>query len=324
MQAAGMVRATLAMALLIATPAVFAASPLPADGHVALDQLKQVYSDPDSRYAEIGGIRIRYKDQGRGPAVVLIHGSYSSLDGYDRLAARLAPHHRVVRFDLPGMGLSETLPADAPTTTQFGDDVLKALLDQLHIDKVVVVGVSSGGAIGFTFASRFPERVTALVLSNTPADPVVNENVPRPDYLTAHFRRTEQSGLRDLPFWDAYLRWLAADPKRLSDAWIRRYYDMNRRTLPEKAHYYWRSTRDPVATQATIGGVKAPTLLIWGLHDAVLPPPTMDALKSYLKAAPVSTVVLPDVGHYPIMEVPDRAADLIEGWLGGIASPSHG
>jgi pimeloyl-ACP methyl ester carboxylesterase len=311
-----------AVALLMATPQAIAAPALPADGQVTLEQLKQTYSDPASRYAQIGGIKVRYKDQGHGPAVVLLHGSYSSLDGYDRLAARLAAHHRVIRFDLPGMGLSETLPDSTPTSTQFGDDVLKALLDQLHVEKVVVVGVSSGGAIGFTFASRFPDRVTAMVLSNTPADPVVNENVPRPDYLTAHFRRTEKTGFRDLPFWDAYLRWLAADPKRLTDAWVRRYYDMNRRTLPDKAHYYWRSTRDPIATQATIAKVQAPTLLIWGLHDAVLPAPTMDALKSYLKAAPVSTVVLPDVGHYPIMEVPDRAADLIEGWLGVIASPS--
>lgn len=304
---------------LLAAPTL-AAPALPRDGQVTLDQLKQRYGDRASRYVTIGGTLLRYKDQGHGPAIVLLHGSYSSLDGYDGLAARLATQHRVIRFDLPGMGLSETLPAAAATTTPFGDDVLAALLDRLGIAKAVIVGVSSGGAIAFTFAARFPDRVTALVLSNTPADPVVNENVPRPDYLTAHFRRTEQSGLRDLPFWDAYLRWLAADPQRLSAAWIERYYDMNRRVLPKPAHYYWRSTRDAAATQATIGRVHAPTLLIWGLHDAVLPPATMDALKSYLTAAPVSTVVLPDVGHYPIMEVPDRAAPLIEGWLAGIGN----
>lgn len=274
-------------------------------------------------------MKIRYKDEGKGPAIVLMHGSYSALDNYDALAAALSKNHRVIRFDLPGMGLSETLSADAATTTPFGDDVMKALLDKLGIDKFVLVGTSSGGSISYYFAARFPDRVTALVLCNTPADPVFNDKVPRIPELDVELKRAAQTGYRDLRYWTVYMRVLAGDPSRPSKAWIERYYDMGRRILPKKAHYFWRSTQNAQATQATIAEVKAPTLLIWGTVDNVLPLPSMDVLKGYLKNATVSEVVLTDVGHYPPFDAPNRVATLLEGYLkaitpavsGGMPSP---
>ncbi len=254
--------------------------------------------------------------------IVLLHGSYSSLDGWDKMAKGLATDHRVIRFDMPGMGLSETIPVDQPTSAAFGDDILNELLAKLNISgPLTLVGTSSGGAVAFHFAARFPERVTTLVMANTPADPVFNEKVPRSDELDVEIKKAAASGFKSLRYWTVYLPWLSADPKRVSTAWIQRYYDMNRRATPVKNHYFWRSTADAAATQATIAKVKAPTLLVWGTHDYVLPLAAMGVLEGYLKQASVSTIVLSDVGHYPPFEVPERFTTLTRAFEDAVTRP---
>lgn len=79
-----------------------------------------------SCYATIGGMAIRYEDEGTGSAVAPLCGSHSSLDGYDGLATAPASDHRVIRFRKPGTRLSGGLPAGAQTDTPFGADILRA------------------------------------------------------------------------------------------------------------------------------------------------------------------------------------------------------
>jgi pimeloyl-ACP methyl ester carboxylesterase len=296
------------------------ARPQTADAAAAgltLAALKERYSDAASRYAQVQGLSIRYKDEGKGPAIVLLHGSYGSLDGYDALAKELAANHRVVRFDMPGMGLSEGQPAAGDSPTVLGDQILLELLDQLKIKQAVLVGTSSGGVIAAYHASAHPERVSALILANTPSDPVVNANVPRSPELRAEFDRAEREGMRDMRYWQTYLAWLQGRPERLKPQSVKRYYDMNRRA--EESRPAWRSTAKVPDVYRTFAGVTAPTLLVWGARDFVLPLHTMHDLEARLPAASVSTFVLEDVGHYPPIEVPQRFGRIVEGYLADVA-----
>lgn len=97
------------------------------------------------------------------PAVVLLHGFGSSLQTWDIWAQGLAASHRVVRIDLPGSGLSPPDPAN-----DYRDErslqLLNALLDDLGLSSVSLVGHSMGGRIAWTFAAKFPERINKLVL----------------------------------------------------------------------------------------------------------------------------------------------------------------
>jgi pimeloyl-ACP methyl ester carboxylesterase len=97
------------------------------------------------------------------PAVVLLHGFGASLQTWDAWAEGLAATHRVVRIDLPGSGLSPPDPAH-----DYRDErslqLLMALLDDLGLPRVSLVGHSMGGRIAWTFAAQFPERVDKLVL----------------------------------------------------------------------------------------------------------------------------------------------------------------
>lgn len=277
---------------------------------LALAELRQAYGREKDRWLDMGGAMIRYRDEGTGPVVVLLHGSYASLDAYDMLANRLAARHRVVRFDMPGMGLSDPVAKGI-----HGDDVLAALLDKLAVPRATLVGTSSGGAIAYVFAGRFPARVDALVLANVPAGVLDAGAVPRSAELAAARERVRASGQADCAYWLTYLRWLAWDPVRVSDATIVRTHDMNRRADTGGRSTAWRLTSDRVTIDDALARVTAPTLLYWGLHDAVLPKAAMDDLAARLTAAPLSTVAQPDVGHYPPFEVPDRFAVLVEAWL---------
>ena len=77
----------------------------PADAPwLSLSQLRAKYGDAKGRIARIGGVEVYYKDEGKRPATLLIHGSVSSLKTYDGLAAQLRRHYRVIRFDVPPQG----------------------------------------------------------------------------------------------------------------------------------------------------------------------------------------------------------------------------
>ena len=71
---------------------------------LSLESLRQEYAGADGRIAEIGGVEVYYKDQGEGPAILMIHGSRSTLRTWDRIAPELVDRYRVIRYDLPPHG----------------------------------------------------------------------------------------------------------------------------------------------------------------------------------------------------------------------------
>ncbi|HEX7337296.1 MAG TPA: alpha/beta hydrolase [Gemmatimonadales bacterium] len=112
-----------------------------------------------SRTLDVGDARINYTVEGRGPAVVLIHGWALSLREWDDQIAELAPRFQVVAYDRRGYGKSTGF---ADPSADPGD--LRALLDSLEIRSAVLVGHSAGADIASRFAAAMPERVKGLVL----------------------------------------------------------------------------------------------------------------------------------------------------------------
>ncbi|MFI5621581.1 alpha/beta fold hydrolase [Streptomyces sp. NPDC051567] len=127
--------------------------------------------DTDSRFAPVDGLRVHYKRAGQGRrAVLLLHGSGSSLHGFDRVAARLAASFDVIRPDLPGFGLTGPrpdrdyrVPAYASTVDRF--------MEALGVPGYAVVGSSLGGNIAWNLALDHPARVDALILVNATGYP---------------------------------------------------------------------------------------------------------------------------------------------------------
>ncbi|WP_051183352.1 alpha/beta fold hydrolase [Nocardia vinacea] len=128
------------------------------------------YIDPDSRFALVEGRYIHYKRVGTGPAVLLLHGSGSSLHCFDEVAAALSSSFDVIRADLPGFGLAGPR-ADRDYRVQTYAKTVAAFLIFLGVANASVVGNSLGGNIAWNFALDYPRRVHRLVLINATGYP---------------------------------------------------------------------------------------------------------------------------------------------------------
>lgn len=119
---------------------------------------------PDCRYLDTADARLCYRDQGAGPAVVLIHGWLLDSTLWTAQAAAWSTRFRVLRMDRRGCGASTGTPS-------LADDVrdVALLLDRLGIVRAAVLGMSQGARIALQIAAATPERVACLVLDGTPA-----------------------------------------------------------------------------------------------------------------------------------------------------------
>ena len=257
------------------------------------------YAGPPSQFVEAAGAVLHVRDTGRGPVVVLLHGFGSSLQTWDAWATDLERDHRVVRYDLPGYGLTGENAAD-DYSDAHGVAVLLALLDRLGIARASLVGNSMGGRIAWEFAAAHPERMDRLVLIS-------------PDGFASSDRPYDATPsvplmLRALPYvlpgflLRGSLQAAFADPAVLTEALYARYRDMMlapgvRRAIVAQAGQV--VLRDPMAR---LRSIEAPVLLLWGEADRMIP---FGNSADYLAALPHATLArLPGVGHVPQEEAP--------------------
>jgi len=123
-----------------------------------------------SSFTSTDGMQVRFRREGTGPAVLLLHGSGSSLDAFDEVAARLRVHCEVIRLDLPGFGLTGPRP-DRDYRIESYVAFLGRFLDGQSVPSAVVVGNSLGGNIAWNTGVACPERVQRLVLMNATGYP---------------------------------------------------------------------------------------------------------------------------------------------------------
>jgi len=121
-------------------------------------------TQPIDQYLTVAGARLRFRDEGAGPAVMLLHGWTLDLEMWDLQVDGLLQEFRLIRFDRRGHGLSN----GTPTPRQDVADV-DALCRHLGLSRVALIGMSQGARIAFAFASSAPERVDALVLDGPPS-----------------------------------------------------------------------------------------------------------------------------------------------------------
>ena len=124
------------------------------------------YADAASRFADIEGVRVHYKDEGAGPAILLVHGTFGDLGDWDGWARVLTPHYRVIRLDLPAFGLTGPVPSGNYSVDRMLS-LVDALMDRLGVERLAIAGVSYGGLTAFRYAATRIERVTGLVLANS-------------------------------------------------------------------------------------------------------------------------------------------------------------
>lgn len=117
---------------------------------------------PQSKFAEVNGIRLHYLVSGKGDPIVLLHGFAETSHMWRPLIKELARNHTVIAPDLRGYG-SSSAPADGYTKTAMAQDV-HALLGSLGYTRVGLVGHDIGLMVAYAYAAQYPEAVKRIVL----------------------------------------------------------------------------------------------------------------------------------------------------------------
>ena len=124
------------------------------------------------KHIEAGGLRIFYRDEGRGQPLVLLHGGLTTSDSWKGQIEKLAEHYRVLAPDTRGHGGTDN-PAGALSYPQMADDVV-AFCTALGIERPLIVGYSDGGQSALEIGLRHPGFARALVMGGTVSAPAAS------------------------------------------------------------------------------------------------------------------------------------------------------
>ena len=148
---------------------------------------ERLNSTPKDLYLKIDDVRLRYRDEGRGPAVLFIHGWTLDLDMWELQAEALACDYRVVRLDRRGFGLSSGVPSLAKDVLDIG-----VLCGHLKIEGIALVGMSQGGRVAMQVANDSRVSISCLVLDGTPELDLPGFSSKSGDLPYGHYRSVAQ------------------------------------------------------------------------------------------------------------------------------------
>lgn len=280
---------------------------------VPLAELTRKYANAESRYAEVLGMRVHYRDEGQGSTLVLLHGTSSSLHTWDGWADILRHDFRVIRLDLPGFGLTGPDPTRTYTTDRYVE-VLDAFADTIGLDRFHLAGNSLGGQIAWHYALVHPERVERLVLVDAAGHPR-----PARAHTSLAFRIARiplVNGLATLltprSLIERSVLEVYGDDRKVTDELVDRYFDLvrragNRQAFVDRVRDIDRDTiRDPRE-------VTQPTLILWGGDDRWISVRDGQAFKSDIPDSRL--IVYPGTGHVPMEEIPGPTARAASSFL---------
>jgi pimeloyl-ACP methyl ester carboxylesterase len=284
------------------------------------DAMIAKYSGPAGAFiAGPAGQRIHYRDQGLrgGTAIILLHGSNSSLHTWEPLVERLGRTYRIVTLDLPGHGLTGGTP-DKDYSAEGMAAAIDVVAAKLGLDHFILGGNSMGGWVSWRYALAQPTRVDALLLLDAAGMPLrQGEKAPESNV-----------GFRILKYPAG--RWLATQitPRALVEQSLRG--SVEKQAIVDEAMIdrYWELLRFPGNREATVlraqldrepamaakvGDIKVPTLILFGDQDRLINPSAAQTFHERIAGSEV--VLLKNIGHLPMDEDPDATAAAIADFL---------
>lgn len=258
-------------------------------------------------FATINGHTIHYQHLKTGTerTFVFVNSLGTDFRIWDGVVELLKPHGSILRFDKPGHGLSEIV--DKPLTiSDYVADVV-SLLDTLHIQKCVFVGLSIGGIIGQRFALMHPDRLEKLVLSNTAPQ------IGTADGWNTRIEMVNQQGMAAIK--EGVLeRWFPAPFQRAHPNQLAGYRRMIEQTSSVGYTRACAAIRDEDLTDQ-ISAIQVPTLCIGGTDDLATPPDLVQAMASAIPNARYE--LIDGAGHIPCAQMPETVANLILDFVTG-------
>ncbi|MBN1882023.1 MAG: alpha/beta hydrolase [Deltaproteobacteria bacterium] len=272
----------------------------------------------DGNFIDIDGIGVHYWDQGKGDVLILVHGFSSNVYTWRLNVDALSEEFRVIALDLPGFGYTDN-PKDFDYTHEGYSRFLVDFMDAMDIDTATLAGNSMGGGVVLTTALLFPERVDGLILVDSVGYPEQEdeEKVFLPFLLmgvpgagevlmSLSYRSVLEESLKGGVYYDNSF---------VTEEMVEYYYNVYRMENGRKAPLWvMRNMMDiPPIGSERISEVSAPTLIIWGEEDNLIPVGHASLFERDIAGS--RAVVIGEAGHLPHEEKAEFVNGLIADFM---------
>jgi pimeloyl-ACP methyl ester carboxylesterase len=267
--------------------------------------LQAKWAAPPSQFIAVRGMQVHLRDEGPrdDPSpIVLLHGTGASLHTWDAWSRELARERRVIRFDMPGFGLTGPSPDAVYSIERYVETVI-AVADALAVPRFVIGGNSLGGYVAWTTTVLHPQRIDRLILVDAGGYPYQSQSVPlafqiaRTPILNQLMRDVLPRGLVERSLENVY-----GDPARVTPELVDRYFDLATRAGNRAALVARFEQTQPGALSERVREIKVPTLILWGGRDRLIPPELASRFEKDIAGSQL--VMFPALGHVPHEEDP--------------------
>jgi len=282
----------------------------------------EALADPDSQFTEVNNISVHYIIEGEGnPVFILLHGFGASTFSWREVMTPLSYYGTVIAYDRPAFGLTErpTLwEGDSPYSQESNIRLLSGLMDQLGVEKAVLVGNSAGGTLATAFTLAHPGRVLALIQVDAAIYQKMSDsslfnwllNTPQADHIGPLFARrlVNRSG-------EDFIRSAWHDPNQL-DANPEILAGYRKPLMVENWDLaLWELTKiyGTPDLAVRLNQIQAPTLVISGDDDRIVLVENSHRLAADIPGAEL--VILEACGHLPQEECPQAFMYALEDFI---------
>lgn len=265
-----------------------------------LEELKKTWAYDNSQFLEMDGMSVHYRINGEGAPIVLVHGTAASLHTWEEWTKVLEKEFKVISLDLPAFGLTGPNP-ERIYNLEFYASFLDKFLGKLGIEKFSLAGNSLGGAIGWKYATLFPQKLNSIILID-PAGYPRNRKSPLAFRLAQNKIASKfllsitPKSLFKKSILDVY-----HNDELVTDELIQRYYELYLRAGNRQA-FVDRVNAIKESEHSIIASVNTPTLIMWGKEDAWIPVEDATKFKNDIKNSEM--IIYENLGHVPMEEAP--------------------
>lgn len=242
-------------------------------------------------------VALHYEEHGKGLPVVLIHGYPLDHTIWKPVVNLLKTHARLIVPDLRGFGASPSPDGDW-TIRNMADDILQ-LLDQLEIERAVLVGHSMGGYIALNFAHAYPARTAGLGLISTQAAS------DSPEKRQNRYKQIEEVKRRGIKSVSEAIPGKLTPRAPLAEALKLLMSKVNPATISQAL----KAMAERSDASEWLTNMDIPAVVIHGTADSLLP---LENAQTMAQILPRGWLVeVPEAGHMPMLEAPEMVANAL-------------